>query len=429
MLEVAFSKPQYDFITSDAKFPAFVGGFGSGKTEALVARALKSKQMYPDLNIAVYLPTFDLIATIVQPRFEEKLEAWGCKYKSVSSQRPHIDIENGGQIIFRTMNDPARIIGYEVADSFVDELDTLKEDLAQDIWRKIIARNRQKKPDGGVNTISVGTTPEGFRFVYQQWANNPKAKEQGYELYRASTYDNLIHLPADYIQNLLDLYPANLVDAYINGNFVNMKTGSVYPNFSRELNSSDEIVGKVKLPDSSFTGEDLHIGMDFNVTNMTAIVNVRRDGYPHAVDEITKVFDTPAMINAIKAKYPNNRIFVYPDASGNSRKSNNASETDISLLEKANFNVNNDNKNPFVKDRVLSFNSLICNGKGIRRFFVNVAMCPTLTECLEKQAYDKNGEPDKANGLDHPLDAEGYFINFCFPIAGAALRRVKLAGN
>ena len=27
----------------------------------------------------------------------------------------------------------------------------------------------QKKPDGMTNTVGVGTTPEGFRFVYQQW--------------------------------------------------------------------------------------------------------------------------------------------------------------------------------------------------------------------------------------------------------------------
>ena len=428
-MEIEFSQPQFDFITSQAKFPAFVGGFGSGKTEALVARALKTKAQYPNLNIAVYLPTFDLIATIAQPRFEEKLEAWGCKYKSITSQRPHIDIDNGGSIIFRTMNDPARIIGYEVADSFVDELDTLKEDLALDIWRKIIARNRQKKPDGGINTISVGTTPEGFKFVYNQWANDPEAQSKGYELFKASTYSNLHNLPADYIQNLLDLYPANLVAAYINGDFVNLKSGSVYPNFSRELNNCEDTVGMYEMPDGSKIAEDLHIGIDFNVTNMSAIVCVKRGRYPCAVTELLKIFDTPAMIAAIKAKYPHNRIFVYPDASGGARKSQNASETDINLLEKAGFIVCNDNKNPYVRDRVLAMNGMICNGNMQRKLLVNIKACPVLTQCLEKQSYDKNGEPDKSNGLDHPLDALGYFIAYRFPIAGAAMRRVQLAGN
>jgi len=47
---------------------------------------------------------------------------------------------------------------------------------------------------------------------------------------------------------------------------------------------------------------------------------------------------------------------------------------------------------------------------------VNTRQCPTLTECLEQQAYDKNGEPDKSTGKDHPPDALGYFITYRWPI-------------
>jgi hypothetical protein len=66
------------------------------------------------------------------------------------------------------MDTPERIIGYEVADSLVDELDMLKTEQARDAWNKIISRNRQKKPDGSLNTVGVGTTPEGFRLVYDR---------------------------------------------------------------------------------------------------------------------------------------------------------------------------------------------------------------------------------------------------------------------
>lgn len=429
VVEVEFSKPQLDFIMSSDKFPAFVGGFGSGKTEALVARALVAKQRNPTCDIAVYLPTFDLISTISQPRFESKLEAWGCKYKSIKSQRPNIEIADGGKIIFRTMVNPERIIGYEVADSFVDELDTLQQKKAEDVWHKIVARNRQKKPNGEPNTISVATTPEGFRFVYSQWAKQEDAENKGYKLIKASTYDNMKFLPEDYIQNLLDLYPANLVAAYIHGEFVNMTSGSVYPMFDRVLNHCDDTVGTVTLPNGTVIAEDLHIGMDFNVTNMTATINVRRGQWPATVDEITKVFDTPAMIEALKTKYPHNRKIIYPDASGNARKSQNASETDINLLQAAGFIVLNDNRNPFVKDRVLAMNGMICNANNVRRWKVNTNACPVLTSCLEQQAYDpKTGEPDKKSGLDHPLDAQGYFISYCFPIRGDLLRRAVLTG-
>lgn len=70
----------------------------------------------------------------------------------------------------------------------------------------------------------------------------------------------------------------------------------------------------------------LHVGMDFNVTKMAAVVYVRRGEHMHAVDEFFNLFDTPAMIEAIQERYPNHEVAVYPDASGENRKSSNASE-------------------------------------------------------------------------------------------------------
>ena len=71
--------------------------------------------------------------------------------------------------------------------------------------------------------------------------------------------------------------------------------------------------------------------------------------------------------------------------------------------------------NPAVKDRVLSTNRMI-HADGVRRLKVNPDKCPGFVEALEKQAYDKNGEPDKAGGLDHVIDAAGYFIAYRYPI-------------
>ncbi|MFX5309818.1 terminase, partial [Acinetobacter baumannii] len=80
-----------------------------------------------------------------------------------------------------------------------------------------------------------------------------------------------------------------------------------------------------------------HVGMDFNVQKMAAVVYVRDGEELYAVGEFKDLFDTPAMIEAIKAKYQDHEIIVYPDASGDNRKSSNASETDIALLKKAGF--------------------------------------------------------------------------------------------
>ena len=156
--------------------------------------------------------------------------------------------------------------------------------------------------------------------------------------------------------------------------------------------------------------------MDFNVTKMAAVVYVRRGETMHAVDEFVNLFDTPAMIEAIKERYPGYEVGVYPDASGENRKSNNASETDLALLRKAGFKVFVNSRNPAVKDRINSMNGMLCNTFSERRLFVNAAKCPHFAKCQERQIYDEHGQPDKKSGFDHMNDAGTYPIAYLFPI-------------
>ncbi|CAH1661807.1 conserved hypothetical protein [Hyphomicrobiales bacterium] len=397
--QIRLSGPQFDFVTAEEQFPAFVGGFGSGKTYAAISRAISKKLQYPGQNVAYYLPTYDLVRTMGFPRFTESLATMGLKYKLNKSDAV-IEVGSFGSIVFRTMDTPERIIAYEVADSLVDELDTLPVDKARDVWNKIIGRNRQKKPDGSLNTVAVATTPEGFRFVYNRWQKSPAP---GYRLIEAPTESNAKNLPEGYIQSLRDSYPTALLAAYLDGKFVNLASGSVYPEFKRNEHASGDII---------LAGETLHVGMDFNVQKMAAVIFVLRKGEPHAVQEYTGVLDTPAMIALLKSRHPDHPVMVYPDASGNSRRSNGASESDIALLKQARFQVCVNPSNPAVKDRVLAVNAMLKAG----RLGVNLDRCPSLVEAFEQQAYDKNGEPDKSSGHDHVVDAAGYFIAYKFPI-------------
>lgn len=106
-------------------------------------------------------------------------------------------------------------------------------------------------------------------------------------------------------------------------------------------------------------GEPLHIGMDFNVMNIAAVINVIRSDLPISVNELTGVRNTPTMAAMLKDRYPRRSITIYPDASGQSRKSVNASESDLSILKQAGFSVRVDSINPAVKDRILFVNGMI----------------------------------------------------------------------
>jgi hypothetical protein len=397
-MEINPTGPQDRFIFSGAKYPAMVAGFGAGKTEALIIRSIIGKISSPTTDRAFYEPTYDLIRMIAWPRYEETLSGLGIPYKLTKHPHNVLDVEGYGRIIFRSMDTPSRIIGYEVGDSDVDELDTLKRDEAAEVWRRVLSRNRQKKPNGEQNTAAVATTPEGFRFVYETWEQK---KLPGYEIIPAPTRSNP-HLPADYIESLEAIYPKHLLDAYIEGRFTNLTTGTVYVQFNRALHNTREVIKP---------NEPLFVGMDFNVGNMSAVIHVKRDGRPHAVDEIGKAYDTPDMARLITERYQGHSICVFPDASGGSRKSVNASKTDIQILQDHRFTVMAPKANPPVRDRINAMNAAFVNG-----YRVNTDRCPIYTRCLEQQAYGNNGEPDKSQGLDHMPDAAGYFIHYDYPI-------------
>ncbi len=402
---MSFTPAQAAFVSSMEPFPAFVGGFGSGKTAAAIARIMRLKRMCPAQDVAYYLPTYGLVEDIAFQRFPAMFDRLGLGYK-LNRQTATLQTDLG-RIIFRTMDNPDRIVGFEVAHSILDELDTLPVEKARNVWNKVIARNRQKASTAGgksvANTVAVSTTPEGFRFVHERWVKN---KAPGYALYRAKTMDNAANLPDGYIDNLRNSYPSQLLAAYLDGEFCNLTSGAVYAEFDRALNASTETVRP---------GEALHVGQDFNVAHGAAVIHVLRGDDPHAVGELTGVFDTPAMIALLKRDYAGHPIMIYPDASGNNRKSNNASESDIALLRAARFRICVNAANPRVKDRVLAANAMI-HKEGARRYRVNPERCPQLVESLEKQAYTANGEPDKSGGLDHVIDAATYFIVYRYPI-------------
>jgi hypothetical protein len=403
--------PQAAFLSLPHRYRALVCGFGAGKTWGIAAGACKHYWEHPKAHRGYFAPTYPQIRDIYFPTIEEVAHDWGLRVK-IAEVNKEVHFYSGrvyrGTTICRSMEKPESIVGFKIARADVDEIDTLPERKAEQAWRKIIARLRLGYD--GQNGADVATTPEGFKFTWKQWVkairDNPEAAKQ-YGMVQASTYDNERNLPADYIPGLLASYPPQLIEAYLNGQFVNLTSGTVYHAYDRLKNASAEVMRD---------GEPVFVGMDFNVGKMAAVIHVKRDGLPHAVGEVVNAYDTPDMIRVLKDRLGERQVRVYPDASGASRKSVNASTTDIQLLKAAGFIVSAPEANPPVKDRINAMNAMFCNAKGERRYRVNVDLCPTYAECLEQQAWADNGEPDKSSGKDHHPDAGGYFIHRDYPL-------------
>tara|TARA_Y100000310_G_scaffold324866_2_gene387357 strand:- start:19081 stop:20352 length:1272 start_codon:yes stop_codon:yes gene_type:complete len=402
-IEINLSAPQGIFLNQlNTKFRAYVGGFGSGKTFVGCLDLLQFAGEHPGTVQGYFAPTYRDIRDTFWPTLVEAGELMGFDVK-VRRADKEAYLYRGkvyyGTVLCRSMDDPASIVGFKIARALVDEIDILPTDKAQTAWRKIIARMRLVLP-GVTNGIGVTTTPEGFRWVYTAFKRDPKPN---YSMVQASTYENQVHLPADYISTLEEDYPPELIKAYLGGDFVNLTSGTVYRTYNREENRSDEkILGN----------ETLHVGQDFNVEHMASVINVERPNGYHVVKEHLGIRDTPDLVKHLKKFYPDNPIIIYPDASGGSRRSIDASKSDISILRQAGFKVRAKSANPPVKDRVLAVNSAYNK----KKLWVNDRLAPKFAEAQEQQAYDKNGEPDKSTGNDHPNDAQGYFVHYVMPV-------------
>jgi len=415
--------PQARFLAMPQKFRAYTAGFGSGKTFAGGMALCIHHAKFPRVNSGYFAPTYPQIRDIFYPTIEEVAHLFGFSVQIKTSDH-EVHYYSGGAYrattICRSLDKPSSIIGFKIGHAMIDEFDTMKLENAILSWRKIIARMRYNLPELK-NGIDVTTTPEGFLATHKLFVEDVlKSPSLGksYGLIQASTYDNAANLPDDYIPSLLEAYTPELVLAYVNGQFVNLKSGTVYRYYNRTTHNSIETVRP--------SGEKLIIGMDFNVQKMAACIFVERGESWHQVAELKELFDTPDMIRVLNERYPaaKFRRIVYPDASGGSRDSGNASITDLHQLRLAGFEVRSHATNPYVKDRVNAVNTAFAKGK----LFVNAALCPVTAGCLEKQAYDANGEPDKKSGFDHQNDAFGYPVAYEMPII-QSLRKVSVGGG
>lgn len=381
---------QDDFLYSNATHTGLIGGFGCGKSFIGVLKTVSKKMQYPGIDVAYYLPTYPLIRDIAFPKFKEILDNQNIPYQHNQTEKEFKT--PFGRIVLRSMDNPDMIVGYEVGYSCIDEADVMETKKMENAFVKIVARNRKPLPDGSTNATDFVSTPEGFKFLYNFFVKN---KKENRVLIKGKTSSNK-HLPESFIETLRESYTQQQLEAYLDGEFVNLTSGTVYYAFDRKVNHSTREIEPKDI---------LHVGMDFNITKMSAVIHVTDRDKVTAVAEVTGAYDTADMISILKERYPKRKIVVYPDASGNAR--NTAGDSDIKLLKRAKFTIRVNGTNPSVKDRITDANAGFKNAKGESTYFVNTNNCPDYTEGLEKLPY-KKGVPDKESGFDHVTDAGTY---------------------
>jgi len=405
---------QVPFVMDDkTPIQGFVGGYRAGKSEALTWKSLRcAVEVYPGEHGVIISPIAGMNQRNIVPILRRILPATGLDYdqdRLANTYVDYIDLNVGKKTSRVWLNVSAenytRMNGMSLAWGGFDEADLCRNsEMAYNAFVEL--GNRLSESDHAIQ-FAV-STPEGFAFMYRRFVE--EASEQT-KLWRVKMTDNYL-LPKTYLASRLANIPASKQAAYINGEFCNIYTLTVYPEFDRLLNHTDVTINDVGR------SEPVHIGMDFNRGHMAAISHIIMQDEPRAIDELIDLRDTPHMITEIRKKYPTRPVIVYPDASGDNGNYVGA-ESAITQLRQAQFRVVVDPSNPRVGDRINSMNAMFHNALGQRRYKINTTKCPRYTQSLERQSWI-DGKPDKSNNIDHPLDAGGYFIHKLWPLRSVA---------
>lgn len=394
----------------DHKYIALCGGYGSGKSVAAVAKSILLSFRSPGFTGIFLEPTIPLLRDVAIPAWEQMLERFNIPYTYKSSPLPNITLKipGGDTFIFlRSLENVERLIGVNAAWIVADEIDTVKEEIATKAIIKLQGRVRV----GNCRQIGFATTPEGYRFMHKFFVREASADKR---LIKARTTDNP-YLDPDYAENLRKQYPPQLVESYLNGEFVNLATATVFAEYDRYRCKT-----AVAAPEHD---ELVVVGADFNIGRSMSVFGVIKTerGTPviHIFGE-HQAPDTFSLAQYLRRQYTNqilmNRLVVYPDASGG-RMQTSSTTTDHQILRDAGIRVISEKRNPLIQETIQHTNALLHNAQ-IR---INTTTCPNLVACCEEWGYDENLKPEKGTGStahDHIGDALRYLAWGAIPHAG-----------
>lgn len=174
------------------------------------------------------------------------------------------------------------------------------------------------------------------------------------------------------------------------------------------------------IADSPMKPPQVHVGMDFNVDPMTAVLcDVSGDTVTQYDEAYLRHSNTYEMVkHLIEVKGLNPELTtIYPDSTGGAESSN-ATASDLRILKNAGFKVRAHPANPRQRDRLAAVNTRCKSTNGTIRFFIQHHCKKTIND-LNKVQVMPDGRLDKTQkdtGLTHISDGLGYLIAYLFPI-------------
>ena len=386
-----------------------IGGYGCGKSFSGVLAILDIYYEYNGSAIRVGVGGTSqtlLRKTLLADLFKTLKEA-GIKYGH--NKQEHTFTIGTVEYVYISTADPDTIFAYNFNIFICDEIDELPQEKAIESFTAIQERTRvdlppsSSYPEGRPPYAIYMTTAQGLKGTYRI-IMDLEEKKISYIKIRGLTKDNKALSPS-YIKRLYALYTPIEAEAFLEGKFVNLYTGRVYPEFNDIIH--------INMPFPLKDGETIYVGQDLNSGFSKAAVFVERGSCSNscifgiAEYSFNVVADAPRIL---RANYPSQHIVWLPDASAKEVMQGYMAE-----IAEANIDMVMRTINPSVTERILVVNKLFRTG-GLKLF----RSMKAYSLGLKTRQFDDDGHPSKGKGAlapDHICDAAEYALWYIVQIS------------
>ena len=391
---MSLSTPQKTIIEAPQRFKVVIAGRRFGKTH-LSIRQLAWHARLPLQTVWYIAPSYRQAKMITWKKLKTRLIDLRWIRKANETELT-LDLRNGSTISLKGADnyDSLRGVGldYLVLDEFAD--------IQPEAWYETL---RPTLSDRGGHALFIGT-PKGLNWAHDLYTNAMSFPDEWASFqYTTLQGGRVSQEEIEAARRTLDIRTFRQEYEATWETF----SGRVYYAFERSRNVQ---AYEQEIP------HELHLGLDFNISPMTAVVAIKTRNGLHIIDEIKMMgSNTDEMVEEIRNRYPTQRIVCYPDPAGSARKTAAGGRTDHTILRNAGFTVLAPHSHNSVRDGINAVNSLFYSTNKDVRLFIS-DRCKYLIECLEKHTYKEGTSiPDKGE-WDHATDALRYMVDYLFPI-------------
>ena len=253
------NKNQIAFHNSSARYRAYVGGVGAGKTLAGCIEAIILSYILPGNKGLIGANTIPQLRDSTQKTFFAF-----CPPELIKvylKQENRLIFTNGSEIIFRSFDEYSKFQGLEIGWFYMDEASEAPEE----IFDILSSRLRNAPIPDDMYRGFVTTNPNGKNWVHKKFFADAHPDYFGIV---STTFENRDNLPVGYIEDLLHKYSADWVKRFLYGSFDTF-LGQIFS----EYQESKHVIQPFEIPEHWYRFR----AIDFGWSHATAVLWAAED--------------------------------------------------------------------------------------------------------------------------------------------------------